>query len=540
MSIKIIDKELCTGCGTCVNACPMDVIRRNFDVPEQAPCTAACPAHVNMREYNHLIMMGRYEEAFEKIREANPLFAITGHVCFRPCEERCARKEVDMAVNINSLERYLSDMMLSEPAKKAKQIYCSKVAIVGSGPSGLAAAYILAVKGYPVTVFEKDNQLGGMLRTALPDYRMPKDVLDKQIQYIKDTGVRFVTGKALGIDFTVESLKEEGYEAVLMAIGASKSSKINVPGKELQGVYWGLDFLQDVVAGKSVNVGKKVVVVGGGSVAIDAAMCAKRIGAETVEVYCLENEEEIPAHEEELRFALEEGIQINPGWSTTEIKGNDGKVTNVSFAKCIAVYDRMARFNPTVDTTITTETEADSIIFAIGQSVDLSGVPEDAILDRAHVKADPLTMETNVEGVFAAGIIVPEVDAGSVIGSIATAKEAAESIDRFLKGQDVREGRGIVAPKVHHPPKEGILPAKRQEPETLTVEERKDNFEEIKKMFTEYEFEKEAKRCMGCGSKSQITYVSECQCCAACEHDCPNGAIYVSPEKNVDPMVAYK
>lgn len=540
MSIKSIDREKCTGCGTCVNACPMDVIRRDFETPAQSPCTVACPAHINMRKYNHLVMLGRYEDAIEEIRKQNPLFAITGHVCFRPCETRCARQEVDEPVNINGIERYLSDIMLSMPAKKAKQIYCGKVAVVGSGPAGLTAAYELAAAGYPVTVFEKDAQFGGMLRTALPDYRMPKDVLDKQIQFIADTGVKFEANRELGKDFTIEGLKRDGFDAILIALGAADSKKSNVPGSDKDGVLWGLDFLKQVVAGEKVTVGKKTVVIGGGSVAIDAAMCAKRTGADSIDVYCLESRKEVPAHEEELRLSAEEGIQLHPGWSVREIRGGEGNRKEVVLEECVSVYDRTGRFNPSVNKDKTITVEAETIIFAIGQSVNLNGLPEEMKKNPARVKADPKTMETNVPGVFAAGIIVPDIEAGSVIGSIASAKEAAISIDRYLKGQDIREGRFAPTEKVHHPPKEGVELRKRNNGALLKPEERVRGFDEIRAKLDDEAFEREASRCMGCGSKARITYVDECQVCAACEHDCPNGAIYVDPEKLVEPLVAYR
>lgn len=531
MAIKQIDTDKCIGCGACTNSCSMDVIRRDYfpaGREELTPCSSACPAHVNMRGYIHLLGEGKIEEAIRLIREELPIPAVTGHVCFHPCEERCARREVDESVNINALERYVADYWLQERPFPAPRIYRKKTAVVGSGPAGLACAYSLVRMGYPVTVFEADPLPGGMLRTCIPEYRLPTDVLDAQIEYIERMGTEFRTNVAFGKDITLVGLRETGYEAVLFAMGEPLSTKIDIEGVGLAGVLWGLEFLRNLKLKRNVTVGDRVVVIGGGNVAVDAALSALRSGAKQVQIVCLEQSEEMPAHNEALEIAREEGIDLDLCWGPKRVVGAGGRVTGIELRRCLSVFDGSGAFMPCFDEGITRTIEADTVIFAIGETTDLSALPDGVRAQRNHIVADPLTLETSVPGVFASGGVV--TGPGSVVEAVASGKKAAVSIDRFLRGKDLREGRQREPKVVEKPPREGIEKRQRQRAPLIPVTERKGNFREIKGCFDKKRAEQEGGRCMACGSKAYVRYLDDCMTCYACEKDCPEKAIYVAPE----------
>jgi NADPH-dependent glutamate synthase beta subunit-like oxidoreductase len=537
MAIKQIDSGKCIGCGICVNSCAMDVLRLNHfltDKEEITPCRSACPAGVNMRGYIHLLTQGKLEEAMKLIREELPLPAVTGHVCFHPCEKECARKEVDEAVNINALERYVADYWLQENAKPALRIYLRKVAIIGSGPAGLAAAYDLVKMGYPVTVFESQPLLGGMLRTGIPEYRLPGNILDAQIGYIEGMGVDFKTGVTFGKDLTLSGLKKKEYQAILFAIGAQQSREIDVEGAHLTDVLWGLDFLREVKLKRKVKVKERVVVIGGGNVAIDAALTALRLGAKDVRIVCLECREEMPAHEEAIKTAMDEGVDISVSWGPKRVVGDRKRVKGIELIRCLSVYDKTGRFKPSFDENTTRSMETDMVIFAIGESTDLSVLPGGMKTDNNHILADPVTLETSLPGVFAAGVAVS--GPGSVVEAIASGKKAAVSIDRYLRGIDLKAGREAEVKVVKKPPREGIEKRPRQATTLLPIDQRKKSFSEIKAGFGKETAEQEERRCMACGSKAFIKYFEDCMTCYTCERDCPEKAVFVSPE-HVSPGV---
>jgi NADPH-dependent glutamate synthase beta subunit-like oxidoreductase len=531
MAIKQIDDAKCIGCGVCVNSCAMDVIRLNqflTDKEEITPCRSACPAGVNMRGYIYLLTQGKLEEAMKLIREELPLPAVTGHVCFHPCEKECARKEVDEAVNINALERYVADYWLQEKAKPALRIYLRKVAIIGSGPAGLAAAYGLVKMGYPVTVFESQPLPGGMLRTGIPEYRLPGNILDAQIDYIEGMGVDFNRGVTFGKDLTLSGLKKKEYQAILFAIGAQQSRKIDIDGAQLTDVLWGLDFLKDVKLKRKVRVKDHVVVIGGGNVAIDAALTAIRLGAKDVRIVCLECREEMPAHEEAIKTAMDEGVDIRVSWGPKRVVGDRKRVKGIELIRCLSVYDKTGKFKPSFDENTTRSMETDMVIFAIGESTDLSVLPGGMKTDNNHILADPVTLETSLPGVFAAGVAVS--GPGSVVEAIASGKKAAVSIDRYLRGIDLNAGREAEVKVVKKPPLEGIEKRPRQATALLPIDQRKRSFSEIKAGFGKETAEQEERRCMACGSKAFVKYLEDCMTCYTCERDCPEKAIFVSPE----------
>ena len=531
MAIKQIDDAKCIGCGVCVNSCSMDVLRLNqflIEKEEITPCRSACPAGVNMRGYIYLLTEGKLEEAMALIREALPLPAITGHVCFHPCEKECARKEVDEAVNINALERYVADYWLQEKAKVAPRIYLKKVAIIGSGPAGLAAAYELVRTGYPITVFEAQPLLGGMLRTGIPEYRLPENILDAQINYIKGMGVDFRSGVAFSKDLTLSELRKNEYEAILFAIGAQQSRRLEIEGARLPDVLWGLDFLREVKLKRKVRVKDRVVVVGGGNGAIDAALTALRLGAKDVRIVCLECREEMPAHEEAINTAMDEGIGLSVSWGPKRVVGDSRRVEGIELVRCLSVFDDAGKFNPRLEEKATRFMEADMVIFAIGESTDLSALPREMKTNNNHIMVDPVTLETSLPGVFAAGVAV--AGPGSVVEAIASGKKAALSIDRYLRGKDLKVGRETEAKRVKKPPREGVEKRGRQAISLLPVDQRKSNFHEIKIGFDKDRAEREERRCMACGSRAFIKYLDDCMTCYTCEKDCPEKAIFVSPE----------
>lgn len=521
MPIAKIDSKLCSGCGKCVDTCPQDVIRLNLqptDVEKLSPCAEGCPAGVSVRKYAYYVEMDMLDEAIATLREYLPFPAVTGRICPHTCEASCARNEVDAPVNINYLERFVADSFLHEKAEKVRTIYASKVAVVGSGPAGLSCAYFLCRKGYAVTVFEKHDVVGGMMRLGIPDFDLPRDVLDAQLNYIADMGVEYRTGVNVGTDITFEELQKE-YGAVFIAVGnqISRLAKLDGDSQVNGGLMGALDFLRDVHLGNPVEVKGRVAVIGGGNVAIDAARTAKRLGAKEVTMVCLECRDKMPAHEKEIQRALEDGVVIKPGFGGKRILSSGGNVTGIEFIACTSVFDKNGAFAPQYDESCTITVDADQIIFAVGQAADLSMLPEAvAKTGRNTIQADKVTLETSVPGIFAGGDAVDPVKA-SVVKAIASGKRAAESIDRYLRGVDMLADRDE-AIRTQFPPCKGIPHVERIEAADPAG-------------FTPNEARCEAMRCMTCGSRAEIKYADDCMVCLYCERDCPEQAIYVSAER---------
>jgi NADPH-dependent glutamate synthase beta subunit-like oxidoreductase len=540
MSIELVDRELCNGCGICVTTCPLDVIRLDTTVAEREehpPCRHACPAGVDMRGYMHLLKNGMVAEAMEVLRESLPLPAITGRVCPHPCESDCARRDVDEAVNINALERFVADRWLKEKAKPVHKIYAASVAIIGSGPAGLACAYFLARLGYPVTVFEARSVLGGMLRLGIPEYRLPRDVLDAQLGYIREMGVEFMPGTTVGTDITFEEIQAE-YSAVFCAAGSQLSRQLPIEGVDLDGALWGLDFLAGVNLGRGIKVRGRVVVVGGGNVAIDVALTALRTGAKRVDLVCLEKAAQMPAFRRGVDQALEEGVRLHDGWGPKRVVGADGKVAGLELVCCTDVYDDRGQFCPSYNEADTKIVDADTVILAVGQAADLSLLPREMKTARdGTLQVDPITLETSLPGVFAGGDVVS--GPASVVQAIAAGRRASDSIDRFLRRQDLRAGRYLCAKRVKQSPVKGIESAARNVTATLSAGKRAASFKEIEVGFDEDAASLEAQRCMTCGSRAVISYVDDCMLCLHCELECPQKAIFVSPEKRVLPLAPW-
>ncbi|MTI58851.1 MAG: oxidoreductase [Firmicutes bacterium] len=467
-------------------------------------CVATCPLHIDVRGYIDLINEGEYKQSIALIREKTPFPGILGRVCAHPCEENCKRQDVENAMSIKNLKRFAADF--DDPADwdvETKEITGKEVAIIGSGPAGALAAYDLQKMGHQVTIFEALPVVGGMLRVGIPAYRLPGDVIDNEYKILEDLGVEIRLNTRVGEDIPYDEL-EEDYDAVFIAAGAHKSIMLPVEGSDLKGVVPGVEFLREVGLTGKPKTGNKVVVVGGGNVAMDVARTVWRLGAEEINVICLESRDEMPAHTWEIEDAEEEGIKVNCGWGPLQFNGKD-RVESITVKKCISVFDEEGNFNPSYDEDQTREIEADMIIIAIGQQGDIPFLESKKGIELSRgnkVKVDEMTLQTDKENVFAGGDI-----AGRpllAIEAMAHGRKAAVSIDRYLKGEDLylnREKEGTYETWLEKDIDPEEVSKKRVEMNMLPVEERKGNFSEVELGFNEEEARSEAERCLQCECK---------------------------------------
>lgn len=513
------------------------------------PCRTACPAHVNVQGYVSLIQRGKFKEAVELIRKDMPFPAICGRVCFSPCEDACARLNLDQAVAIRALKRIVADIEREQGRVKPEPIpktRTEKVAIIGAGPAGLAAAYDLAKLGYPVTVFERMLEPGGMMFYAIPSFRLEKFVVANEIAYIKDIGVEIKTGMEFGKDVTLERLRNEGYEAVFISIGTQVSRRMNVPGEDLEGVVRGLKFLRAFSLGQHIDVGEKVAVIGGGNSAIDAARTAKRLGAEKVMVLYRRTRNEMPALPHEVEAAEKEGIAFHFLVSPKRIIGENGKVKAVECLRMrLGEPDSSGRRRPIPISFSEHQYEVDLVIPAIGQIPEGSCVPNEFLDEEAKaalIPVDPVTMKTRIPGVFAGGDIVS--GRASIIQAVGAGKQAAVSIHRYLTGQDLKAGREEAEETTWVKDWE-ILKKKSRRYEAPTEKTRL-SFEEAERFLKETKRKAmfEAFRCIGCGPCSEclagidlceedkaVVDESRCTGCNTCAIVCPVGAIEKNEEE---------
>ncbi|MGD0337756.1 MAG: FAD-dependent oxidoreductase [Bacteroidota bacterium] len=544
-SPRFINEKICNDCGDCTKACPVEVsdkFNRDLGVRKavqkyyaqaipnmpnilklgHAPCKMKCPANVNVQGYIQLIKKQEYIKAVSLIRERNPFAAICGRVCPAPCETACTRLKLDSPLAIRQLKRFAADQEikryksgeLSLPEQKIPSLNAKKVAIIGAGPSGLTAAGDLADKGFAVTIYEAKETAGGMLYWGIPGYRLPKDILDYEIELIKRKGVKIVLNCTIGKDKTLSELQKEN-AAIFLSAGIHISKKVGIEGEDKEGVNYGIEFLRQAAnADNKPTVKDKVLVIGGGNVAVDVARTALRLGAKKVELFSLERRNEMPAYKEEIEATLAEGIILWNGWGPKQILGN-GSVTGIELKLCVSVFDDNGKFNPSYDENNTITMNADQVIVAIGQMVDI-GLARHIGVDIEHgcIKINSVTLETSVKGIFAGGDIASGL--GSVIGAVAAGKRAAESISRYLNGEDLLSDRFEHSLK---PVSEELFPStkkvvkkKRAVAAELPVNSRIDNFNEIEKSFSEKEAIAEAERCLNCAQ------CSECmECVSACE-----------------------
>ena len=481
----------------------MELLMSAHDGDCVAPCQLNCPARTDCQGYVGLIANGEYEAALKLIKNKVSLPASIGRVCPHPCETACRRGKVDEAINIAQLKAFAADMDLNSdsylPEKNAPT--GRKIAIIGGGPAGLTAAYRLAISGHEVTVYDMMEKMGGMLRYGIPQYRLPKEVLDKEIAIIEKLGVKMINGVKLGKDFTVASLKAQN-DAVIVAVGAWKSSSMRTPGEELDGIYGGIDFLRAVALKQEINIGDKVVICGGGNTAMDACRTAVRLGAK--EVYCVyrRTRNEMPAEDIEITEAEEEGVQFKFLTNPISFNGEDGKVKSVTLQLMeLGEPDASGRRRPVAIEGKTEELDVDSVIVAIGQKLVNEDVSELKLTDRGNIEADIDTFKTNIEGVFAIGDATNR-GASIAIEAIGEANRCALSIDAYLNGEDIETRVPYISRRdeelIDFQSKEKC-PARK--PKVLPAAERKNNFDEVCLGYTEEDAKAEASRCLECGCK---------------------------------------
>ncbi|SKA92893.1 NADPH-dependent glutamate synthase beta chain [Caloramator quimbayensis] len=566
--VSQVDKDKCVACGECVESCPANALKlgqklctktpikeKKRELPYDtewgedkwnidyrtnrkvvvdtgsSPCKAECPAHIGIQGYIKLAAQGKYTEALELIKKENPFPAVCGRVCPRYCESACTRGDIDDPIAIDDIKKFIAEQDLKKDVRyvpKLRHNYGKKIAIIGAGPSGLSCAYYLAIDGYKVTVFEKQKALGGMLTLGIPSFRLEKDVVNAEIDILRELGVEFKTGVEVGKEVSLKDLRAQGYEAFYIAIGAQNGRKLNIEGEDSQGVMTGVDFLRKVNLGEDIKLRGNVVVIGGGNVAIDVARTAVRVGSSKVNMYCLEKRDEMPALKEEIEEALSEGIDINNSWGPKRIIAENGKVKGVEFKKCVSVFDENKRFSPKYDENETITVEADYILISVGQAMDWGGLLEGSKMElnpNKTLKVDPVTYQSGESDVFAGGdaITGPKF----AIDAIAIGKEAAISIHRYVHpGQSLILGR---TKRDYRPlDKENLIldgydKMPRQRPINNNAKDSKETFRDLRGTFTEEQVKKETERCLGCGA----TIVDEFMCvgCGLCTTKCKFDAI---------------
>ncbi|GAA0714550.1 FAD-dependent oxidoreductase [Paraclostridium ghonii] len=567
--VSKIDKEKCVACGECVSVCPVNALklgqklctktpiveekrvdfahnsewgedkwnidyrinRENVVKTGTSPCKTNCPAHISVQGYIKLASQDRYKDALELIKRENPFPAVCGRICPRKCESECTRGDIDEPVAIDEIKKFIAQQDLNEENRYVPKVmheYGKKIAIIGGGPSGLSCAYYLAIDGYKVTVFEKQKVLGGMLTLGIPSYRLEKDVINAEIDILRGLGVKFKTGIEIGKDLSLNDLRDEGYKAFYLAIGAQTGKKLNIEGEDAKGVITGVDFLRDVNLGNEIKLEGEVVVIGGGNVAIDVARTATRLGASRVDMFCLESEEEMPALEEEIEEALSEEIKINNSWGPKRIIIENGVATGIEFKKCISVLDKNGKFSPVFDENETKVVKSNYILISVGQGIDWGNLLEGSKIElnsNKTIKADSFTLQTGEPDVFAGGdsFTGPRF----AIDAIALGKEASISIHRFVhKGQSLVYGRDRRLYKIldkENLKLEGYDNIKREKIVHVEGQKSKDTFRDLRPTFTKEQVKNETKRCLGCGATTTDEY--KCIGCGACTTRCRFDAI---------------
>ena len=481
----------------------MELLMSAHDGDCVAPCQLNCPAKTDCQGYVGLIANGEYDAAIKLIKNKIPLPASIGRVCPHPCEKACRRKNVEEPINIAQLKAFAADMDLKSDSyvPECKPASGKTVAVIGGGPAGLTAAYYLTIMGHSVTVYDMMDKMGGMLRYGIPQYRLPKEVLDKEIAIIEKAGVKFVNNVRLGRDFTIKSLKEQN-DAVIVAVGAWKSSSMRTPGEDLEGVYGGIDFLRAVIKGNAPEIGEKVAICGGGNTAMDACRTAVRLGAKEVYVIYRRTRNEMPADKLEIDEAEEEGVTYKFLTNPLSFNGENDKLKSVTLQLMeLGEPDASGRRKPVPIEGKTEEIELDSVILAIGQKLVAEDVSELTLNNRGNIEADPDFFTTDIEGVFAIGDATNR-GASIAIEAIGEADRCARAVDAFLNGQalDTR------VPYISKRDESTIDYSDREQksrlnPKVLAPEVRNKNFDEVSLGFTEEEAQEEAKRCLECGCR---------------------------------------
>lgn len=579
--IAKVEKQNCVACGKCVEACPAgavklgqklcdkegceityprmplpgdqpwgehmwthnyrDVNRINCYDAGTAPCKTACPAHIGIQGYLQLAKEGRYEDALALIKKDNPLPAVCGHVCNRRCEDACTRGTIDEAVAIDEVKRFIAERDLNAetrfiPKKTIPSLkggFEEKIAIIGAGPAGLSCAYFLALTGYKPTIFEKNAEPGGMLRYGIPSYKLEKDLLAAEIDVIRQLGVEIRCGVEVGKDVTIEDLREQGYKGFYAAIGCQRGRKPGISGENAEGAYAAVDFLREAGAKESFALEGDVVVVGGGNVAIDAARISSRCTDAKISMFCLEAREKMPASNEEIEEALEEGIELNCGWGPKEVLEEDGHVSGVVFKKCTRVFDAQGRFSPEYDENDTVTVPCRHVIFSVGQAIDWGHM-----LDNLHVELRPnggalankLTYQTSEPDIFVGG----DVYTGPkfAIDAIAAGREGAVSLHRYVHEHCTltigRNRRDFIEMDKENIKVETYDSSSRQIPPKADVKEQAKTFRDLSQSLTEEQVKKETSRCLSCGAS--VVDPNKCIGCGVCTTKCMFDAIHLHRE----------
>ena len=579
--IAKVEKQNCVACGKCVEACPAgavklgqklcdkegceityprmplpgdqpwgehmwthnyrDVNRINCYDTGTAPCKTACPAHIGIQGYLQLAKEGRYEDALALIKKDNPLPAVCGHVCNRRCEDACTRGTIDEAVAIDEVKRFIAERDLNAetrfiPKKTIPSLkggFEEKIAIIGAGPAGLSCAYFLALTGYKPTIFEKNAEPGGMLRYGIPSYKLEKNLLAAEIDVIRQLGVEIRCGVEIGKDVTIEDLREQGYKGFYAAIGCQRGRKPGISGENAEGAYTAVDFLRKAGAKESFALEGDVVVVGGGNVAIDAARISSRCTDAKISMFCLEAREKMPASNEEIEEALEEGIELNCGWGPKEVLEEDGHVSGVVFKKCTRVFDAQGRFSPEYDENDTVTVPCRHVIFSVGQAIDWGHM-----LDNLHVELRPnggalankLTYQTSEPDIFVGG----DVYTGPkfAIDAIAAGREGAVSLHRYVHEHCTltigRNRRDFIELDKENIKVETYDSSSRQIPPKAGIKEQAKTFRDLSQSLTEEQVKKETSRCLSCGAS--VVDPNKCIGCGVCTTKCMFDAIHLHRE----------
>jgi formate dehydrogenase beta subunit len=516
-SLPEVNPALCTGCGTCVQTCPKRIITLTSQTSRSqhlyqtdectAPCQRTCPAGINIPAYIGAIREGNYRKAIEVIKESNPLPLTCGRVCPHPCEDMCRLGKITDPVNINHLKRFVADMEMHSGERitpyKAPDTG-KKVAVVGGGPAGLTCAYYLARYGHKPTIFEAMPKLGGMLRYGIPQYRLPKEVLDWEIEGIVEMGIEVKVNMRMGEDFTIDSLKEEGFNAVFLGIGAWDSRGLGVEGEQLEGILSGTRFLIDQGLGRKTPVGEKVAVIGGGNTALDAARTSWRLGAKEVTIIYRRSRKEMPANDIEIEEAEREGIRFHFLAAPVKLIGENGKITHLEYVEMeLGEPDESGRRRPVPRPGTEKTIRVDNLIAAIGQIPVTDFLREDGVAttrwNTIEVKNDK-TGETNLEGLFAGGDAV--TGASIAVEAIGAGRRAARAINQYLRGEEVTVPEKTITKDSHLPDVEELVlvpEGERVKMPELTVEQRMGSFDEVERGLDEEAARREAERCLRCG-----------------------------------------
>lgn len=576
-----VSTEDCVACGKCVEYCPAGAVKLGQKLctkdgpvtypkhelpdatswgPEKwdedyrdnnrincydtgtAPCKTACPAHIAVQGYLKKAAQGKYTEALALIKKDNPFPAICGHICNRRCEDACTRGTIDQAVAIDEVKKFIAEQDLKAETRYIPEIippttgrlFDEKIAIIGAGPAGLSCAYYLALKGYKPTVFEKNEKPGGMLVYGIPSFKLEKNIVDAEIDVIRELGVDIRCGVEIGKDITLDELRAQGYKAFYIAIGCQGGRKAGILGEDAEGVMTAVEFLKTVGQDETYPVEGRTVVVGGGNVAIDVARTSGRCGASEVSMYCLENREIMPASVEEIEEAEEEGVEIHCGWGPKEILTEDGKVTGIVFKKCTSVFDENGRFAPVYDETETVTIPCERVFLSIGQSIQWGSLLEGSKVEFGRGNgpvADSLTYQTKEPDIFVGG----DVYTGPkfAIDAIAAGREGAISIHRYVQPRSSltigRNRRAFIELDKDNLKVEQYDNSSRQIPGMDKTIDRHRSFRDAKQTFTEEQVKIETARCLGCGAS--VVDENKCIGCGVCTTKCEFDAIRLYRER---------